>query len=353
MQWAVPAWALAVSMAACAPAGEAAGPGVDSGLAAIPGELDAYVDAGAADTVVGVDAAVDGAAVDAGAHSGSDSGSGSGAGSDSGSGSGSGSDSGSSSDSSSGSDSGANAAADAGADVASCDPDAKPQPNSGLAEAPGAAGCAAGMIAVAEFCIDKYEAALVEVVAGGPSKPWSPFWNPGKSAVRAVSIQGAVPQGYISGVQAGAACKAAGKRLCTDTEWLRACKGPAGLAYPYGKTLKPGVCNDVRAKHPAVEYFGTSAAWIWSKLGHPCIAQLADTVDPVGQNAGCVSAEGVLDMVGNVHEWTADPAGTFRGGFYVDTKLNGPGCAYATKAHDVGHWDYSTGFRCCADKSKP
>ena len=53
--------------------------------------------------------------------------------------------------------------------------------------------------------------------------------------------------------------------------------------------------------------------------------------------------------MGNLHEWTADPSGTFRGGFYVDTTINGPGCLYATTAHDTGHWDYSTGFRCCAD----
>ena len=37
------------------------------------------------------------------------------------------------------------------------------------------------------------------------------------------------------------------------------------------------------------------------------------------------------------------------GGFYVDTQINGNGCLYATTAHDTGHWDYSTGFRCCAD----
>jgi len=30
-------------------------------------------------------------------------------------------------------------------------------------------------------------------------------------------------------------------------------------------------------------------------------------------------------MMGNLHEWTADPAGTFRGGFYVDTKVERPG----------------------------
>ena len=54
-------------------------------------------------------------------------------------------------------------------------------------------------------------------------------------------------------------------------------------------------------------------------------------------------------MMGNLHEWTADPDGTFRGGFYVDTVINGPGCLYATTAHATSHWDYSTGFRCCAD----
>ena len=59
--------------------------------------------------------------------------------------------------------------------------------------------------------------------------------------------------------------------------------------------------------------------------------------------------DGIHDLVGNVHEWTADPAGTFRGGYYSDTQLNRPGCAYATVAHDMGHSDYSTGFRCCAN----
>jgi hypothetical protein len=53
-------------------------------------------------------------------------------------------------------------------------------------------------------------------------------------------------------------------------------------------------------------------------------------------------------MMGNLHEWTADPAGTFRGGFYVDTVRNGNGCLYATTAHNTSYRDYSTGFRCCA-----
>ena len=53
--------------------------------------------------------------------------------------------------------------------------------------------------------------------------------------------------------------------------------------------------------------------------------------------------------MGNVHEWTAAASGTFRGGFYADTVVNGNGCLYRTTAHNDQHWDYSTGFRCCAD----
>jgi hypothetical protein len=52
-------------------------------------------------------------------------------------------------------------------------------------------------------------------------------------------------------------------------------------------------------------------------------------------------------MVGNLHEWTAASSGTFRGGYYLDTKINGEGCDYRTTAHDARYHDYSTGFRCC------
>jgi hypothetical protein len=54
-------------------------------------------------------------------------------------------------------------------------------------------------------------------------------------------------------------------------------------------------------------------------------------------------------MVGNLHEWVDDAAGTFRGGYYMDTSRNGDGCSYQTTAHDFAYHDYSTGFRCCID----
>ena len=149
---------------------------------------------------------------------------------------------------------------------ASCDPAHRPTPNAGLTEAPGDAGCPAGMARVGSFCIDRYEASLVLVDDSGPIGSWSPFHSPGTARVRAQSIAGAVPQGYIDGNEAAAACREAGKRLCTDTEWLAACRGSANRTYPYGHTRASGRCNDARSQHPAVERFGTSADWIWSRL---------------------------------------------------------------------------------------
>lgn len=227
-----------------------------------------------------------------------------------------------------------------------CDPTAMPTPNADLSEAPGDPTCPDGMTRVAAFCIDTYEAHLVTFP---DLEPLSPFFNPGNDEVMARSAVGAVPHGYINQLQAADACTNAGKRLCTNQEWLRACRGPDGTTYPYGDDLELGVCNDHRDQHPVVEYFMSTEDWIWSELDHPCINQLEESLAETGAFAECVTAEGVHDMMGNLHEWTSDPAGTFRGGFYVDTMINGPGCNYVTTAHDVSHWDYSTGFRCCAD----
>ena len=234
-----------------------------------------------------------------------------------------------------------------------CDPAARPLPNEGLSEADGVGGCPAGMVPVETkkpYCVDQYEASLELVGDGGKTTSWSPYVNPGRERVRAVSLADSVPQSAISQVEATRACKAADKHLCTDAEWLRACQGSEGTTYPYGKTLEPGVCNDHRAQHPAIQYYGASDSSIWSKLDNPCINQQADSLARTGANSGCVSQAGAFDMMGNLHEWTANPSGVFRGGYYADTVKNGPGCRYATSAHAVGYQDYSTGFRCCAGK---
>ena len=227
----------------------------------------------------------------------------------------------------------------------------QPQPNAGIAAETGSGGCAAGMVRVDAFCIDRYEAALIDDSAAGA--PWSPYLNPAATPVHAISAQSAVPQGYISEVQASAACVAAGKRLCTDVEWLRACRGPSSTTYPYGNSHIAGACNDVRATNPVLDYFGAGATFDATELNHPCLNQLRPGLSRAGAQAACTGPEGVFDMAGNLDEWTSDPAGTFRGGDYVDDTLNGSGCLYTTTAHDAGYHDYRTGFRCCADMPLP
>ena len=234
-----------------------------------------------------------------------------------------------------------------------CTADDAPVPNLNFDEPVGTGSCPAGMSQVTDFCMDRYEAFLAEVTDDG-LVPWSPYFNPGERTMVALSAPGAVPQGYINRHQAQAACEEARKRLCTRDEWLRACEGPPpGQAFPYGDERVWDRCNDRRSQHPAVEYFGTTESWIYSRIDHSCLNQLPDSLHLTGQNDECINDEGVYDLVGNLHEWTSETLpnghGVFRGGFYVDTVVNGVGCAYRTVAHWPTHWDYSTGFRCCAD----
>ena len=197
------------------------------------------------------------------------------------------------------------------------------------------------------FCIDRWEAANDRI----DGTEWSPFEAVTGVDVVARAEAGVVPQAYISGDQAEAACLAADKRLCTTEEWLLACRGPAELTWPYEGAHVPGLCNDDYASHPVVDYYGTSDAWVWTyeAMNDPGINQQPGTVALTGSHTDCVSAFGVFDLVGNLHEWVADAGGTFRGGFYVDVEINGPGCTYATTAHGRDYHDYSTGFRCCDD----
>ena len=237
-----------------------------------------------------------------------------------------------------------------------CDPQELRRPNAGkdLREPPGLGGCPAGMAKVAgkaALCIDRWEAHVVELLDDGTEHTWSPYFNPGGMKIRAKSAPGAIPQAYISQPQAAAACAQANKRLCKDDEWVVACRSSKNTRYPYGNDEKQGTCNDHRGKHPAMQYLETQDLSVFSKLEHPCINQVPDSLLPTGAKAGCETSEGAFDLVGNLHEWTADPTGHFRGGYYMDTWLNGKGCDYVTTAHEARYWDYSTGFRCCADLS--
>jgi hypothetical protein len=218
--------------------------------------------------------------------------------------------------------------------------------------------CPSDMVMIGRsFCIDVYEGTLVQMMPDGSEKPW-PFYQtlPHGVVTRAVSAAGVFPQGYISGTQAAAACGRSGKRLCRADEWRNACMGPKKTTFPYGNHRETGRCND--NGRSAMRFFNPQLdgkrehLWMWGHNGNmidPRLNQLAGTLTRTGERDGCTNEYGVYDMVGNLHEWVDDPNGTFQGGYYLDTHLNGDGCNYRTTAHAVTHYDYSTGFRCCAD----
>ncbi len=199
-------------------------------------------------------------------------------------------------------------------------------------------------------CVDKWEASVVEVMPSGGEVLFSPYAPlPPNRSLKAVSQPGAVPQGYASRTQASLACEHAGKRLCKGDEWVAACRGPEQTTYPYGNQEDPRACN-THGKNPVARLFGASKKnYSIGPMNHPWLNTLDGTVAKTGEFAACTNDYGVHDMVGNLHEWTADEGGTFRGGYYLDNKTNGKGCGYATTAHVGAYHDYSIGFRCCMD----
>lgn len=138
---------------------------------------------------------------------------------------------------------------------------------------------------------------------------------------------GAIPTTNITQAEARTLCENQGKRLCTELELERACKGPDNTSYEYGEVYKAPVCA----------------------MG------VARALPPNGFNAACKSAFGVHDLHGGVWTWTAsewrrDAAKTglisLRGGNGKVGDLfgrcaNGRGLRADLRREDVG-------VRCCA-----
>ena len=137
--------------------------------------------------------------------------------------------------------------------------------------------------------------------------------------------EGAIPQTGVNHTRAEALCRERGKRLCTELEWERACKGPRNGSYEYGDRYRPEVCSTGRAPRML----------------------------PSGYRTGCRSDFGVRDLHGGVWEWTASRWGrgnpaelySLRGGNSANGELVGR-CANAiSKSPEAASPE--VGFRCC------
>lgn len=240
--------------------------------------------------------------------------------------------------------------------------------------------CPEGMALVSKVCVDKFEGAL-EVEGTDGARVAHPHYARLEKGTTyyAVSKPGIFPQGYISRVEAKAACEASGKRLCSRREWQRACKGKGYLRYPYGDRGVRGKCSSGKL-HLLREKFGDNPRGGWKYDEHfnsPDLNREPGYLARTGEYESCISELGVADMVGNLHEWVSDTVdqqliddmekddvsrqdqpwregnGIFMGGFYSTTTEHGPGCLFTTVAHEPTYHDYSTGFRCCKKADLP
>jgi len=131
----------------------------------------------------------------------------------------------------------------------------------------------------------------------------------------------------VSWETARSECDAEGKRLCTEEEWEKVCKGRKNLRFPYGNQWNSDKCNTQNAS---------------SEKRAPASS---------GSIASCRSDLGVYDMSGNMREWTATNFSAtledkvVRGGSWASPDWASR-CAYRYNAlPDVK--DNETGFRCC------
>ncbi len=238
----------------------------------------------------------------------------------------------------------------------------------------GPPACPAEMAPTGDACIDRWEASLERPVPGGAPAPFPPYKRPKSDRLVARSRPGGRPQAYVSRIEAASACENAGKRLCSVSEWYRACRGSADTLYPYGPAFLRGRCNVGRPHLLSILHGNDPKRWRYEEdFNDPALDQRPGFLAATGAFSGCVNDAGVFDLVGNLHEWVSDSVnrslpgklpltpgirarlhanqgkGIFMGGFFSTTDQHGEGCNFVTMAHEPGYHDYSTGFRCCRD----
>ena len=143
-----------------------------------------------------------------------------------------------------------------------------------------------------------------------------------------VADRGQHPVNCVSATKAADFCKWAGKRLPTQAEWEWAARGRDAARYhPWGSEA-------------------TGARACWNGEGNSLGAGNRKGTCPVGTHADDAALGGVVDLAGNVGEWTSDreeDMGVYKGGNWSDATERGAEDMFrsppATESNDLG-------FRC-------
>jgi formylglycine-generating enzyme required for sulfatase activity/predicted Ser/Thr protein kinase len=114
----------------------------------------------------------------------------------------------------------------------------------------------------------------IEKYTDSTGRPGPRYWIDGKypSGLEPHPVVG------VSYFEARAFCRWAGKKLPSEEEWEKASRGPGATRFPWGNTFERSLCNTREAG--------------------------VGTTTPAGKFRKGKSAYGVLDMAGNVLEWT-------------------------------------------------
>jgi formylglycine-generating enzyme len=172
------------------------------------------------------------------------------------------------------------------------------------------------------YCIDRYE-------------------FPNKKGLRP-----AVMQNFY---QAQLHCQQVGKRVCTETEWTKACEGPDNKPFPYGYVRDPTICRGNQPwDHPDKKKFPAREPAEIERLWQGLTS---------GSQPHCVSDYGVYDMPGNADELAASETyGQGKKADFDNVTTGGPWylgvrnqCRPKIYTHDEGFAYYYLSWRCCKE----
>ncbi len=146
-----------------------------------------------------------------------------------------------------------------------------------------------------------------------------------------------LPMVFVTWEQAGYYCDWAADGLPTEAQWEKAARGTDERFFPWGKVpFEKGFAN----------YCGTECEDSASTLatfddGYPLTA-------PVGSFPAGASPYGVMDMAGNVWEWTADYFGQTYYAISPDANPTGPATGDRYVVRGGGFWNGLAGLRVVA-----